>query len=143
MQVPERWLFRQDPKKVGEKQKWFAPGGKTEGWAPLSTHDFWDLATGPRYEGDGWYAIDLTIPGAGGKRVKLVFGAVDENYTLWINGKYIADNLAAGTTMWDKPVSVDITDHYKPGQTNHVVVRVKNTIGAGGIYKPVRIVAEE
>ena len=77
-----------------------------------------------------------------GKRVKLNFGAVDENYTLWINGTYVSDNLAAGTTMWDTPVTIDITGRYKPGQTNHLVVRVKNTIRAGGIWKPVRILAK-
>ena len=143
VEVPERWLFRTDPKKTGEKEEWFAPGPKTEGWQLLSTHDFWDLATGPNYEGDGWYAVDLVIPTVPGKRVKLLFGAVDENYTLWINGKYISDNLAAGTTMWDKPVTLDITDHYTPGKSNHIVVRVKNTLRAGGIWKPVRIVAEE
>ena len=143
VEVPERWLFRTDPKKTGEKEEWFAAGPKTEGWQLLSTHDFWDLATGPKYEGDGWYAVDLTIPSVQGKRVKLIFGAVDENYTLWIDGKYISDNLVAGTTMWDKPVTIDITDHYTPGESNHLVVRVKNTRGAGGIWKPVRIVAEE
>ena len=108
----------------------------------LSTHDFWDPVAGPGYEGDGWYTVDLTIPSVEGKRLKLIFGAVDENYKLWNNGKYISDNLAVGTTMWDKAVTIDITDHYRPGETNHLVVRVKNTLGAGGIWKPVRIVAE-
>ena len=142
VEVPEMWLFRKDPKRVGAKEKWFAPGGKTEGWQRLSTHDFWDTAAGVGYEGDGWYAVDLVIPSVEGKRVKLVFGAVDENYTLWVNGKYVSNNLDAGTTMWDKPVTIDITDYYEPGEANHIVVRVKNTLRAGGIWKPVRIVAE-
>ena len=142
VQVPEMWLFRTDPGGIGEKEKWFNPGGKAEGWELVSTHDFWDTATGINYEGDGWYALDLAIPAVKGKRVKLNFGAVDENYTLWINGTYVSDNLAAGTTMWDTPVTIDITGRYKPGQTNHLVVRVKNTIRAGGIWKPVRILAK-
>jgi hypothetical protein len=141
VQVPEMWLFRTDPGGIGGKEEWFKPGGKTEGWELLSTYDFWDAVTGINFSGDGWYALDLAIPAVKGKRIKLIFGAVDENYTLWINGTYVSDNLAAGTTMWDKPVTIDITDHYKPGQKNHFVVRVKNTIRAGGIWKPVGIVA--
>lgn len=144
VEVPEMWLFRLDPEKVGEKEKWFGPGARGDPWREISTHKFWDhaLENAP-FEGDGWYAIDLVIPAAEGKEVWLIFGAVDENYTLWINGKRIADNLDAGTSMWDKPAPVDITGQYKPGETNHVVVRVKNTKAAGGIWKPSSIVAEE
>jgi len=141
VRVPEFWLFRTDPEKIGEKEKWFAPRATRKGWEPLSTHDFWDTGAGVGYVGDGWYAVKLTIPVVKDKRVKLILGAVDENYTLWVNGKYISDNLAAGTTMWDKPVTIDITDHYRGGRKNHIVVRVKNTLRAGGIWKPVRIVA--
>ena len=143
VEVPEMWLFHTDPKKIGEKEKWFAPSDKTKTWQPLSTHGFWDEAAGVGYEGIGWYAIDLEIPPVKGKRVKLIFGAVDENYTFWINGKYISDNLAAGTTMWDKPITIDITKHYDHGKKNHLVVRVRNTLKAGGIWKPVKIVAED
>jgi len=141
VQVPEMWLFQPDPKRVGEREKWFSPNHDTERWRPLSTHGFWnEFFGGATYEGDGWYAIDLTIPAAAGKRVWLVLGAVDENYTLWLNGQYVSDNLDAGTTMWDKPVPVDITNHYRPGAKNHIVVRARNTIGAGGIWQPVRVV---
>ncbi|MFH0962928.1 MAG: sugar-binding domain-containing protein [Planctomycetota bacterium] len=143
VQVPEMWLFRTDPEKVGEKEKWYSPGTTVEGWRPISTHKFWDsaLESAP-YVGDGWYAVDIVIPEAPGKKVWMIFGAVDENYTLWINGEYIGNNLDVGTAMWDKAVEVDITGRYKAGQENHVVVRVKNSEAAGGIWKPVRIIAE-
>ena len=52
------------------------------------------------------------------------------------------NNLAAGTTMWDQPVSVDITKRYRPGQKNRIVVRVHNSLRAGGIWKPIRLIAE-
>ena len=143
VQVPEMWLFRTDPENVGEKEKWFAPGEKGQEWQPISTHKFWDGSLeAPPYVGNGWYAGDLLIPAAPNKKVWIIFGAVDENYTLWINGQYVGDNLDVGTAMWDKPVEVDITGRYKAGESNHIVVRVKNTEAAGGIWKPVRIIAE-
>ena len=67
---------------------------------------------------------------------------MDENYTLWINGQYIADNLAVGTSMWYQPVRVEITGKFSEGHSNHIVVRVKNTKGAGGIWKPVTLLIE-
>ena len=84
----------------------------------------------------------MVIPPAQGKRVWLQLGAVDENYTLWINGERISDNLGAGTTMWDRPVSAEITGKFTQGQPTHIVVRVTNTAFAGGVWKPVRILAE-
>ena len=140
--IPEHWLFRIDRIKAGEAEKWFSPDWEKTDWKRISTHDFWDAAIG-LYEGDAWYAIDLVIPAGGGKKMWIEFGAVDENYTLWINGKYIADNLAAGTALWDKPVAAEITGHYRPDDVNHIVVRVHNTLGAGGIWKPARIVADD
>ena len=68
---------------------------------------------------------------------------MDENYTLWINGQYIGDNVDAGTSMWDKSVNVEITGKFNEGQSNHIVVRVKNTTGAGGIWKPVCVIVEK
>ena len=145
--APEFWLFRTDPDKAGDTNEWFAPAAKGPPWRAASTHDFWDKFLGtkkqPHYLGDGWYALDLIIPSARGKRVWLHFGAVDENYTLWINGQYIGNNLAAGTSMWEQPVSVEITGEYRPGQSNHVVVRVTNTAFAGGIWKPVVVLTEK
>jgi len=138
-EAPKFWMFRTDPDKVGQTEKWFAPSTKGEPWIAISTHDYWE----GDHIGDGWYAVDLVIPYVQGKRIWLQFGAVDENYTLWINGEYVGDNLDAGTAMWDQPVSVEISDQFKEGQSNHVVVRVRNTDAAGGIWKPVRVLVEQ
>jgi outer membrane protein assembly factor BamB len=133
LELPQGWLHRQDPDKVGEKEKWFMPGKKDKPWRPLSTRKFW-----PDYVGDGWYAVDVEIPSGGDKNVWLVFGAIDENYTLWINGEYIGDNREMPPQkIWNQPVSEEITGKYKPGEINHIVVRVNNTARAGGIWKPI------
>lgn len=144
VKVPELWLFRTDPEKKGEKERWFSPGENLKEWKSISTYKTWDFALEKApYVGDGWYAIDLLVPRANGKRVWLVFGGVDENFTLWLNGRYVSDNLDAGAGEYDKAIAVEITGGYKPGKGNHLVVRVRNTIGAGGIWKPVRLIVEE
>jgi hypothetical protein len=139
--TPELWLFRKDPEAAGDAQKWFLPGTKKDApeWSKISTHKFWERG----YLGNGWYALDLVIPKTGGKRVWMHFGSVDENYTLWINGKYVDDNMAAGTALWDTAVEAEITGKFKPGESNHIVVRVTNRAGGGGIWKPVTLLAEK
>ena len=138
--APEFWRFRKDEDKVGEKEQWFAVSDVARGpeWKGLSTHDFWPDS----YVGDGWYATEMYIPATGEKRVWLYFGAVDENYTLWINGSYIGDNLDVYQRLWDVPVSVEITGKFKQGDFNHIVVRASNTAQAGGVWRPVRILLE-
>lgn len=136
MELPEKWLFRKDRKKVGEEQRWFMPGDKQDPWQPLTTHNFW-----PDHIGDGWYAVDATIPSAVEDKVWLVFGAVDENHTVWLNGEYLGDNLGEQPELiWDKPAAYNITGRYKQGESNHIVVRVHNSAGGGGIWKPSYIV---
>ena len=141
LEMPEMWRFRRDPAESGEAENWFLPATAKQApdWTPMSTHAFWQ----PTYVGDGWYALDLVIPDPGAKRVWIRFGAVDENYTLWINGRYIDDDLAAGTGLWNVPVEAEITGRFKPGESNHIVVRVHNVASAGGIWKPVALFVEE
>ncbi len=140
-ETPEMWSFRKDPGKTGESEKWFLPTTKKDApeWSRISTHEFWENG----YTGYGWYAVDIVIPKTGDKRVWLHFGSVDENYTLWINGQYVADNMDAGPGVWNVPVEAEITGKFKQGESNHIVVRVNNTADAGGIYKPVTVLVEE
>ena len=141
LEMPETWQFRKDPDRIGQSEQWHAPRTPKDAphWSGISTHRFWVEG----YVGDGWYALDLEIPSPEGKRVWLQFGSVDENYTLWLNGQYVADNLAAGTGLWNVSVEAEITGRFKPGKSNHVVVRVNNSAGAGGIWKPVRLLVEK
>ena len=141
LDTPELWWFRKDPQEAGNAQKWFLPAEKKDApqWSKISTHKFWEKG----YLGNGWYALDTVIPQAVGKRVWLRFGSVDENYTLWINGQYIDDNMAAGTALWNVAVEVEITGKFKPGESNHIVVRVTNQAGGGGIWKPVTLLVEK
>lgn len=137
LELPGEWKFRQDRDKIGEDDNWFSPGIEKVGkWKNVPVGTFW-----PDYQGDGWYAVDTKLPSGDGKKVWLVFGAIDENYTLWINGERVGDNLDADPDLiWDKAVAEEITGKYSPGKINHIVVRVKNAAGSGGIWKPVYLV---
>ena len=49
---------------------------------------------------------------------------------------------ANGPVGWDKRFLIDVTGQLEPGKENVIVVRVYNSIGAGGIWKPVRLIAQ-
>jgi Tol biopolymer transport system component len=138
--TPEFWFFRKDPERVGEAQEWFSPSPKKNPpeWIAQSTHAAWKEG----YIGHGWYALDLIVPETGGKRIWMHLGGVDENYTLWVNGQYVSDNMDAGPSAWDKAVSIEITDAIIPGDENHFVIRARNTAHAGGVWKPISILTQ-
>ena len=138
LMFPQVWSFRTDPDGIGEREKWYAPSVAKDGWSKMATTEFWK----PDYVGDGWYAVDAVLPQSHGRKVLLHFGAIDENYTLWINGEYVSDNMDAGTSLWASPVDVDISGRFKEGQSNHIVVLVRNVLAAGGIWKSVRLLID-
>ena len=70
--------------------------------------------------------------------VEIHFGAVDETAWVWLNGKFVGQH-DVGTAGWDRPFDLNITDEINWGGENILVVRVEDTLGAGGIWKPVVI----
>ena len=119
-----RWEFRFDPEDVGIDRKWNEPGAAgfdrtivvPFGWeSPLSGVE-------PTKEPQmrGWYRRVFDVPAGFPKdqRIRLRFGAVDHDASVWINGRMVVHH-AGGYT----PFEADITDRLTPGKPNTLVVR--------------------
>jgi glycosyl hydrolase family 2/HEAT repeat protein len=136
------WKFRADPSRVGHVRNWFGPKLDEKDWHAITIDKFWHDALPKKvgkHEGIGWYRTVVTFPAkpkAEFNEVVLHFEAVDESTWLWVNGKYAGVH-DMGPGGWRTPFDVDIGPFVKWGQPNHIAVRVLNTAGAGGIYKPV------
>lgn len=136
------WKFRPDPSRYGHVRKWFDPKLDESDWFDIETEVFWHDALPDkvgRHMGIGWYRATVTFPEKPeGKinQVVLRFEAVDESTWLWINGDYAGVH-DIGPNGWRTTFDLDITPFVKWGRANHLAVRVLNTAGAGGIYKPV------
>jgi len=153
-QLPGPWCFAFDPDGVGEEQQWFAEEFGDGGWAETEVSASWEeLAAGRQwreehatdYDGLAWYRTSFTVPEGAG-RVRLIFGAVDEACTVWVNGTRLLDRpypFEGDTESWKKPFEVDITDVARPGEANVLAVRVEDSAGAGGIWRPVWIAVPE
>ena len=141
---PARWLFRLDPRSEGEALGWHQPDLDTAGWREIPVPAAWeDTWVGP-YDADAWYRVRFTIPAsAAGKRLVIRFGAVDEQAWVYLNGKLIGEHTERSTgqtvhQIWDQAFDVSVAGA-RYGAENVLAVRVRDSVGAGGIWKPVRL----
>ena len=78
--------------------------------------------------------------------MQIVFGAVDEACTIWVNGRRVLERpypYQGDNDSWQKAFQVDVTDVVHFEGPNVLVVRVEDNAGAGGIWKPVWLVQSE
>lgn len=127
------WRFRIDRRDVGERDKWFLKSD-IKGWDTLSVPGSWDqrrdLAS---YDGVAWYRrafdadIDTTMSHA------LVFDAVDDNATVWLNGHKLGVHRGYGQRFW-----FDVSTILR-AKDNQLAVRVEDIAGPGGLIGSVEL----
>ncbi len=114
------WKFDFDPENVGLDQRWFENHafGKTI-QVPFPWQSELSGVQDTEYQGAAWYQREVTAPTeAAGKRLFLVFGAVDWHAKVWVNGRQVAEHEGGYT-----PFSAEMTDLVAPGETATVTVR--------------------
>lgn len=151
--LPDEWRFQIDPENIGLAKRWQAtpperistwPSLQTGGWekSKSSSSELQKQLAG--YDGIGWYAQNITVPKEwkGGK-IYLYCGAIDESGDFFLNGKLAGKRLYENPDDWLLPFAVRIdhvVDWRKPEQ--QLVIRVQDTGGQGGIWKPVWLISE-
>jgi len=141
MTVPEEgWRFALDPGRVGLNEKWFANDHDDSGWTAIKVGDFWEAQGFDGYDGLAWYRRKLTLPAAlADKPVIFSFGAADESADVYIDGK-LAGVRKHTPQGWDKRFELDLTGHVKPGVEQTYAIRVMDTVGMGGLWKPIKVI---
>ena len=135
------WKFRTDPKTEGHfpKFKWYATNCNDQDWKPIEIERIWETDDF-KYDGIAWYRRTFKAPEKPAKfnAAELHFASVDECAWVWVNGIYVGEH-NLGTVGWTTPFNLDVTKEIKWGEENQITVRVLDTAGAGGIYKPVTL----
>ncbi len=143
------WRFRPDPDDVGEREQWAAPAFDDHDWAVVRSDvgSGWESQGFPGYLGYGWYRQRVEVPAdlAAGQHWRLLFGAVDEQADVYLNGAKVFSHTCATTGLaltdiWVTPFAFDPGPFLAPG-TNVIAVRVHNAAGMGGVWKPAYWVA--
>ncbi|MBT3377650.1 MAG: DUF4838 domain-containing protein [Lentisphaerae bacterium] len=149
--LSDPWQFHWDVAEQGEQEGWSTSDLDDSGWSTINTDGPWEQQTAGRqwkethnnadYDGVAWYRKSFAVPrDPADSVVRLVFGAVDEACTVWVNGHRLLDRpypFQGNTDSWREAFEVDITDAVRDGQRNTVAVRVSDHAGAGGIWRPV------
>jgi hypothetical protein len=145
-----KWRFITDEADVGVNEKWFAVGFDDGEWVTARTDGNvgWEGQGFGMYDGFGWYrkTIELDDESAG-RNVYMYFGAVDEEAYIYINGAEAFEHSCESTglanyAIWNKAFFFDASGMLKSGE-NQVTVRVYDSAGMGGIWKPVYFVCSE
>lgn len=140
--IVDGWEWWKDPSKKGEGRGFWKAGFSDSKWHPMSIGQFWEEQGEPAYDGCAWYRVTFTPPAVqAGKQMFLVFGAVDEQAWVWLNGKQVGSH-DKGPNGWMEPFAVDVTGAIKPGEPNVLAVKVIDTVGAGGIWKSVKVMVK-
>ena len=152
-QLPMDWKLRWDPEEVGRERGWHDPAQpvtddwhdvRVEGqWEKQPVGEAWRLEHGRDYDGLAFYRADFEVPEElRGRRVHLLFGAVDEAATVWVNGELIGERPFIHPDDWTTPFAMEFTTAARFGAPNTVIVEVENRAGLGGVWKPVLLIAE-
>ena len=145
-----RWHFRIDPNDRGVQGRWFAPDLDESDWFLINNDLPWDNYGYRAYDGYGWYRQTFSVPPLpDGRKVFLAFGAVAHGAEVYVNGRLAGHHNMDGWAHsrgepWKKRFLIDVTDTLRGGQSNHLAVRVVDYgPWGGGIWKPVKLIAEK
>jgi hypothetical protein len=143
-ELDNTWRFMPDPEKKGIGERWFATEYSDLAWGSVKTGSW----TTQGFAGGqpAWYRQTFTVTGEMLAREALwmLFGGVDETAEVYINGKLAFEHTVEATglpveTLWNKAFVFDARPFVQAG-ANTLAVRVTDTVGAAGIWIPVRFV---
>lgn len=138
LDIVRGWRFNTDPKDVGLREHWFSPSFDDSKWTVIDCGRPWEDQGFPNYDGIAWYRKKVLIPEKwAGKPLYLVFGGVDDEYDLFLNGTKVAHYGGREIgSVHESPTATDISRYVKYGEDNLVALRVNDWMGWGGPRKP-------
>ena len=131
------WLLAVDPQNVGRDEGW--PKGAVPQAVPARVP--WIIQDAfPGYHGVAWYSTEFDVPAfPPGRRMWLLFGAVDGTCEVWVDGKPAGKQDEDPGLMWDKPFALEVAALVAHPGKHRVTVRVRKDNYAAGIWKPVEL----
>lgn len=128
-----QWRYKLDSQGEADAAQISAPDLKTDsnGWQAAAVGQ--DLFNAK--PGFAW--LRMTLPNISGKNIRVHFGSVDDNATVYLNGKRLFHN-----TVYNQAFDVPLDSAWKPGGPNILTVLDENTNGTGGLTQGVDLLSD-
>jgi len=140
--LPLNWKFLPDPSDKGTKAGYYMTNYDDSAWPTIKIREIWDQQGFAGLTPYGWYRVKFITPNLpAGKKIYLAFGAVDEGAYVYINGKLAGVHDKEPDISYIERFTIDVTKFLKPGQVNVIVVKAKNTVGVGGIWRGIKLIS--
>jgi alpha-glucosidase (family GH31 glycosyl hydrolase) len=133
LDITKDWKFEIDSTNIGQKNNWYDTKLADSAWRTFQAASLWEDQGYPEYDGIGWYRKLVSVPKDIPHPLYLLFGGVDDEYDLYINGEEIAHYGIPGNSVYNSLTSTDVSGIVKPGKDNLIVLRVNDWGGGGGI----------
>lgn len=132
--ISKGWKFRTDTADVGLKAGWQRPDFRDTSWNTINGGKEWEDQGYPGYDGYAWYrkTVDLPQEYRGGP-LFLIFGGVDDEYDLFINGNKAGHHGSPNNSVYSTLTSTDISSRVRPGEPIRICLRVNDWGGGGGL----------
>jgi hypothetical protein len=134
-------------REVGARLGWMKPGLEDSAWRDIKTTAFWENQGHREYNGAAWYRLTFRVPAERkGANAKIRFGAIDESWKLWINGRKVDEyffDADKNPDSWKQPVTVDVSEYLRAGEANTVALKVIDLSGMGGLWRPAYLIWED
>ena len=130
--LEEPWLLKYDSTRMGLREGWFDNDHDRSDWEPTTVPGFW---ADEDYDGFAWYSTTIQAKNfAAGYNLALVFESIDDNAVLWLDGRLFGKQLGYGQKFY-----FDIGDKISDDEIHHLVLRIEDTGGPGGINGAVHL----
>jgi alpha-glucosidase (family GH31 glycosyl hydrolase) len=140
-ELTKYWKFKTDNENKGIPQKWFATTFNDNHWKSIAAGRDWESQGYPGYDGVAWYRKTFMLPASVPDSLYLVFGGVDDEYDLYINGQKAAHyGSRPDHSVYNSKTVTNIRQYVKAGQANLIAVRVDDWGGGGGLTKNPQII---
>ena len=124
--VDAPWVLKYDSARVGLRAGWFDNDYDRSMWESTEVPGVW--ADGD-YDGFAWYSTQIqakNIPA--GYNLALVFDSIDDNAVVWLDGRLFGKQMGYNIKFF-----FDIGDKLADGEVHHLVLRIEDISGPGGI----------
>ena len=135
--ISKDWRFAPDREDVGIAQAWHHEDYADDSWGVLQAGLRWEDQGYPQLDGPAWYRHWIEIPGDWkGLPVWIVFGGVNDEYVLFINGVRVKSyGRPLENSVANSATATEVSSHLRFGSRNLIVVRVVDWIGSGGLQR--------